>query len=67
MQAFLKDKPVDFPVLLDPEAEAFTSWNGYAFPTTFVLEREHKIRYAVFGAFEWDAEEVVETLRQLTQ
>ncbi|OOZ19030.1 hypothetical protein BOW28_01025 [Solemya velum gill symbiont] len=67
IQAFLKDKPVDFPVLLDPEAEAFKSWNGYAFPTTFVLDREHKIQYAVFGAFEWDADEVVEMLRQLTE
>ncbi len=67
VRAFLKDKPIDFPVLLDPEAEAFKSWNGYAFPTTFVLDREHKIRYAVFGAFEWDADEVVKTLRQLTE
>jgi thiol-disulfide isomerase/thioredoxin len=65
MRAFLADKPVDFPVLMDSDAETFRRWGVYAFPTTLVLDREHRIRYAVFGAFEWDSPEVIEALMPL--
>ena len=65
MQAFLKDKPIDFPVLLDSDAEALRRWGVYAFPTTLVIDRNGRIRYAVFGAFDWDSREVIETLSPL--
>jgi thiol-disulfide isomerase/thioredoxin len=65
VRAFLEDKPVNYPVALDPEAAAFKAWNSYAFPTTFILDREHRIRYAVFGAFAWDAQEVLDAVDAL--
>ena len=60
---FLADKPVSFPVLLDPEGTTFRAWQAYAFPTSLILDREHRIRYAVFGAFDWASGDVI---RQLT-
>ena len=39
VRQFLEDKPVGYPVALDPDAEAFVAWNTYAFPTTFILDR----------------------------
>jgi len=65
MRKFLADKPTDFPVLMDKDASVFKRWGVHAFPTTLVLDRQHKIRYAVFGAFEWDSEEVLQTLAPL--
>ncbi len=65
VRRFLADKAVRFPVLLDPEGAAFKRWEAYAFPTTLILDRRHRIRYAVFGALAWDAPEVVDTLRGL--
>jgi len=62
VRAFLEDKPVSFPVLLDEEAEAFRAWSAYAFPTTFILDAEHRLRYSVFGAFAWDGAEVLEVV-----
>lgn len=62
MRDFLADKPVDFPVLMDTDGEALRHWGIYAFPTTLVLDRQHRIRYAVFGAFDWSSDEVIETL-----
>jgi thiol-disulfide isomerase/thioredoxin len=56
---------VGFPVLLDPEGVAFKAWQAYAFPTTLILDRRHRIRYAVFGAFAWDSPVVVATLHGL--
>ena len=65
VRAFLEDKPVGYPVALDPEARAFKAWNTYAFPTTFLLDRSHRIRYAVFGAFAWDSREVLDAVDAL--
>jgi peroxiredoxin len=65
VRAFLADKPINFPVLLDPEGDTFKAWQAYAFPTTMILDRQHRIRYAVFGALQWDSDEVVDTLQQL--
>ena len=61
----LQHTAVSFPVLLDPEGASFKAWQAYAFPTTLILDRRQRIRYAVFGAFAWDGDEVVATLQQL--
>jgi peroxiredoxin len=65
MKQFLKDKPVSFPVLMDTQGDALQRWGIYAFPTTLVLDREHRVRYAVFGAFDWSSQEVLDTLSPL--
>ena len=65
MREFLADKPVEFPVLMDSDGEALRRWGIYAFPTTLVLDRHHRIRYAVFGAFDWSSQEVIDTLEPL--
>jgi len=67
MRAFLADKPVDFPVLMDTGGEALRGWGVYAFPTTLVLDRSHRIRYAVFGAFDWGSQEVIDALTSLLE
>ena len=63
--AFLKKIPARFPVLLDQQGATVKPWNIRAFPTTFLLDKEGRIRYAYFGALEWDENSVVETIRQL--
>jgi peroxiredoxin len=65
MQQFLADKPIEFPVLMDVDGSALKTWGVHAFPTTLVLDRQHQIRYAVFGAFAWDSAEVLQTLAPL--
>lgn len=65
MRRFLADKPVSFPVLMDQDGEVLRRWGIYAFPTTLVLDRDHRIRYAVFGAFDWSSNEVIEALEPL--
>lgn len=65
VRGFLRDKAVDFPVLLDPDGSALKTWKIYAFPTSLVVDRGGNIRYAVYGAFAWDADEVVNLMQGL--
>lgn len=65
VNAFLDKMAVAFPILLDERGEALKAWDVYAFPTTFILDRQGRIRYAVFGAFDWSSPEVVATLERL--
>lgn len=63
---FAKHKiQVDFPILLDPEGVVVEQWMISAVPTTFILDPQGKIRYALFGGIEWDDDEVVATLTGL--
>ena len=63
--AFLKKVPARFPVLLDPHGSTVRDWNIRAFPTSFLLDRQGIIRYAYFGALEWDDEIVMKIIRGL--
>lgn len=67
VRQFLSDKPVEFSVLLDEQGKALKDWGVHAFPTTLVLDSERRIRFAVFGAFDWDSPEVHRTLRPLLE
>ena len=65
VKAFLEARPVRFPVLLDPMGETFKRWKAYAFPTSLLLDRRHRVRYSVYGAFVWDSPEVIEAVSRL--
>lgn len=66
VNAFLPDKMKrDFVVLMDKDGVALRSWNVIAFPTTYIIDTDGKIRYALFGSLEWDDARVVEVIRKL--
>lgn len=56
---------IDFPVLLDSEGEVMRQWNVMAFPTSFVIDKRGKIRYALFGSIDWDTSKIKNTLQKL--
>ena len=58
---------VTFPILLDRDGAALKGWRVFAFPTSFVIDKKGRIRYALFGAMEWDDESVVEKIRALVR
>lgn len=66
VNAFLPDKMKrDFVVLMDKDGVALRAWNVFAFPTTYILDANGKIRYALFGSLEWDDARVVKIIRGL--
>ena len=58
IEAFLREHPVNFPILLDPAGQAVKSWRVFAYPSSYLLDKQGRIRYAAFGALDWNAEEV---------
>ncbi len=66
VNAFLPDKMKrDFIVLMDKDGVALRDWKVFAFPTTYIIDTKGKIRYALYGALEWDQESIVAQIRDL--
>ena len=65
IRTFMKKVAVDFPVLLDPEGKTAGQWKVVAFPSTFVIGPDGKIRYGVNAAIHWDTPEVIQQLELL--
>ncbi len=64
---FMDEVQVDFPVLMDFDGRVAAGWRVFAFPSSFILDREGRIRYSVNSAIEWDDPEVIDTVRDLMQ
>ena len=56
---------VPFPILLDPNGEAFDSWGAYVLPTSFLIDSERNIQRKVVGPLDWASDEVVMEIRAL--
>jgi len=66
VQQFLNEVPVDFPVLLDADGSTLGRWKVFAAPANFILDKKGEIIYTLYGAIEWDSEEMVRQLTTLT-
>ncbi len=65
VRKFLDEVPVDFPVLLDTDGSTLGRWKVFAAPANFILDKNGRIVYTLYGAIEWDSEEVVRRLSEL--
>ena len=64
--AFMREVEVDFPVLMDQDGRVSREWGVFAFPSSFILDRQGRIRYSVNTAIEWDTNairHVIDALR----
>ena len=62
VKQFLKDKPVDFDILIDKNM-ALSGWEVSGLPTTFLISPSGKIIYKAVGEREWDSDEMVKFLQ----
>ncbi|MFO8025434.1 redoxin domain-containing protein [Thiohalophilus sp.] len=62
---FLREVEVNFPVLIDHDGTEAARWRVIAFPSTYIIDANGRIRYGVNAAIEWDTPQVIETLKQL--
>ena len=45
---------IGFPVLLDPDQDAFTRWGATVLPTTYVVDAQGRLRLVGHGPLDWD-------------
>lgn len=65
IETFLAHHPVNFTVLLDPGQSQPKRWKVFAFPTSYLLDKEGIIRYTVAGAIDWDSIDVKQKVSEL--
>jgi len=65
MEAFLKDVPVTFPILLDPANGISKLYNVSAMPSTVIVDRKGNIRYIHQGYQAGDESKYQDMIRQL--
>jgi peroxiredoxin len=63
VKKFLSQRPLAFPVLLDPDAEAQDLYKVYRFPETFLIDRQGNVVQHYLGARDWSS---VEFLKYVT-
>jgi len=64
-QNYLRDTPVDFPILFDTENQVSKSYHVVAMPTTVMINRDGKIRFIHQGYQQGDEEKYKQMIKQL--
>ena len=67
IRKFMRDLGITFEVLWDPSGEIETAYGLQGLPTTFLIDREGRIRERVTGWREWDDAATVAALRKLLE
>lgn len=62
---FVKLFNMAFAVLLDKSGTAAADWGVRMFPTSFLVDRRGRVRYAVHGTLTWDDEPAVTAINGL--
>ena len=65
IRLFFKQLKVDLPVWLDPDGETVKDWKISAFPTSYVVDTKGNMYYGLFGAINWDRDEVADQIKLL--
>ncbi len=65
IRAFLKQVPVNFPILLDSDGEYLKPWQVFAFPTSYIVDKQGRLRLGLFGSIEWDSPETIAEIEKL--
>lgn len=65
VRAYIREIKTDFTVLMDRDGHALKAWKVFAFPTSYVVDTQGKIRYGLFGAIEWDEADTVAKITRL--
>jgi thiol-disulfide isomerase/thioredoxin len=64
---FIQQVPVDFPILLDSDGSTVEKWKVFAAPANFILDKKGNIIFTLFGAIDWDSDDMVKKMTLLSE
>ncbi len=65
LRKFKQTVPIDYPVMLDSDGLVSEAWNVMAYPSTFILDKQGRIRHSANLALHWDSPSVWTVLDEL--
>jgi peroxiredoxin len=65
IEAFERDHPIDFTVLLDSHGRIGRRWQVHGLPTTFVLDPYGRIAHRLVGKRDWNDSDLLQLVRRL--
>jgi thiol-disulfide isomerase/thioredoxin len=65
VKGFLATMKLEFTILLDPDGAITKRWKVFGLPTTFLLDRQWRIRHVLSGAAEWDEGDALQAIEAL--
>ena len=65
IDTFVRTSGVGFPVVRDTDGAVARAWSASVFPSSFVVDRGGRVRYAMVGEADWTRPELVSTIRSL--
>jgi len=65
IEQFLRQQPLDFPVLLDGFSEVWRAWKPGFLPTSYLIGRDGRVRYQARGEIDWAGKEAEAIVRKL--
>jgi len=63
--AFVKEVKPEFTILLDTDGTYIQQWKVFAAPANFIIGKDGKIKYTLYGGVEWDSDTIVKQLTEL--
>ena len=67
MAEFLTEIKVDFPILMDRDGTLSNDWNVFAFPSSFLVDKQGMVRYSINSGAIWDDPEMIAVMQQLSE
>ncbi len=67
IRRFMEEVSLPFPVLVDDGMEAVKAWNARILPSSFLVDRDGRVRYIVTGETDWSAPKLVKLVEGLTK
>lgn len=64
---FMKKFDVSFPVLIDRQGDVAAQWGAFAFPSSFLVDDQGRVRYSVNAAIDWNTPKVTAIIDHLIQ
>lgn len=65
IERFSDQHSLNFPLLIDESGGAVKEWKVFAYPSSYIIDKKGKIRYALFGGTDWQEKHHMIKLREL--